>query len=312
MKMLAALLSFVALQDRPSPDLLEYEPVGPLKGTLELGPPLGFESLLTRWANRMKQHYPDLRGGQIESTPLGTPRALTTASSRIGILTRRWTEGELEDFRIQWGTYPVELVVGGDAIRLIVHPDNPIRGLSLDQIDSIFSTGRRRGGKAIRTWGDLGLPGDWRQQPLSIYGMAKGTPAWSIFQERVQQGGKFNENVREQTSVESVIVHVADDPYAIGYISGGIRSDDVRVVPLQSSTGGSIVEPKAETILSLSYPLAWRIYMDVRKSNRGSVDPELAEFLKMILSLDGQTVLAAEGMVPISGRAARKELQKLK
>jgi len=312
MKLLAMLLSVVSLQERLSPDLLEYEPVGSLKGSLELGPPIGFESLLTRWGNRMKQHYPDLRGGQIESTPLSTPKALLSGSSRIGLMTRRWTDGELEDFRIEWGTYPAEVVVGADAIRILVHPENPIRALTVEQLDSIFSSGRRRGGKAIQTWGDLGLQGEWRGRPLALYGMGKGTSAWAILQERVLQGGGFHESLRAQSSAESVLLRVADDPGAIGYVSGGVRSEDVRGVPLQSTAGGSAVEPRAETILSLSYPLAWRLYVDVRRATRGAFDPEIAEFVKMVLSLDGQSILAAEGLVPITGRAARKELQKLK
>jgi phosphate transport system substrate-binding protein len=311
MKTLAVLLGVVAFQERLSPDLLDYEPLSSLSGSLELGPPLGFENLLTRWGNRMKQHYPDLRGGQTESTPLSTPRALTTGSSRFGVLPRRWSENELEDFRIQWGYYPIEIVVGADAIRLVVHPDNPIRSLTLGQLDSMFSSGCRRGGKAIRSWGDLGLFGEWKQRPLALYGMVKGTPAWSIFKDRVLQGGGFDESVREQSSAENVLLRVADDPCAIGYLSGGVRSGDVRVVPLPSASGGAAIEPRPDTILTLSYPLAWRLYVDLRRSLRGTWDPELVEFVKMILSLDGQSILATEGLVPISGRAARKELQKL-
>src|SRR6185295_7912006 len=169
MKTAVVLLGLVALQDRVSPDLLDYEPSGTLSGTLQLGPPQGFENLLTRWADRMKEHHPDLRGGKIEGTALSTPKALISGSSRFGILARRWTESELDEYRQRWDCHPLELVVGGDALAIVVHPENPIRSLLLDQVDALFSSTRRRGGKAIRTWGDLGLEGEWNQRPIHPY-----------------------------------------------------------------------------------------------------------------------------------------------
>jgi phosphate transport system substrate-binding protein len=257
MKTFVVLLALAPCQERPSPDLLEYQPVGTLKGKLELGPPAGFEGLLTRWADRMKQHYPDVRGGQIESTPFNTTKALITGSSRIGLLTRRWTEWEAEDFRIQWGTYPVELAVGGDAIRIVVHPENPIRAISLEQLDSIYSSVRKRGGKPVQTWGDLGLPGEWKRQPVRLHGVARGSAAQREFQQRVLQGGTFQEGLREHSAAGSVLATVAEDPGAIGYLSGVARSDEIRVVPVQLGPGAPAVEPKAETILSLSYPRSY-------------------------------------------------------
>jgi len=312
MKTFILLLSLVAVQDRVSPDLLDYQPSDqPIKGTLELGPANGFETLLTLWGDRMKQHYPDLRGGKIDQRS-STPKALTMGTSRIGILGRRWTEAEVEDFRLHWGYVPTEIAVGTDALSIVVHPENPISSLPLDLLDAIFSSTRRRGGREIRTWGDLGLDGAWKSRPVIPYGTGKDSSARGRFQERVLQGGAYQDGVKEAAGAGGVLLGVAEDPCGIGYVGGLVRPDSVRVVALRLAAGSPAVEPQSETIQSLSYPLAWRIYITVRRIPGLPVDPDLAEFLKMILSRDGQTIVADEGLVPVTGRFARKELLKLK
>ena len=313
MKMLCMLFVLAAVQDRVSPDLLDYQPSAhSLQGTLELGPANGFETLLTLWGDRMKQHYPDLRGGKVDGTSLSTPKALMTGTSRIGILSRRWTELELEDFRLRWGYLPTEVAVGTDALSIVVHPDNPISSLPLDVLDGIYSSARRRGGREIRTWGDLGLDGVWKSRPIIPYGSGKGTAARAQFQERVLQGAPYQDGVKDASGAGAVLLGVAEEPCAIGYVGGLVRSESVRVVPLRSAPGSGAIEAQPETIQSLSYPLAWRIFITVRRIPGLPVDPDLAEFLKMVLARDGQTILAGEGLVPVTGRFARKELLKLK
>src|SRR5262245_4421232 len=103
MKTLFALMILLAPQERVSPDLLDYTPSGTLKGALELGPPGGFEPLLLRWAERMKAHYPDVRGGTPVVLKMSTPQALIEGHVRVGIMSRRWTTEEAEDFHLQWG-----------------------------------------------------------------------------------------------------------------------------------------------------------------------------------------------------------------
>jgi phosphate transport system substrate-binding protein len=312
MKMLATILALVAVQDRVSPDLLDYQPSAqPLKGVLEVGPANGFETLLGLWSDRMKQHYPDLRGGKVDEKT-STPKALTAGTNRIGILARRWTENEVEDFRLHWGYLPTEIAVGSDALSIVVHPENPISSLPLDLLDSIFSSTRRRGGREIHTWGDLGLDGVWKSRPVVAYGTGKESGARARFQERVLQGGAYREGLKDVAGPGGVLLGVAEDPCGIGYVGGVIRADSVRVVALRSAAGSPALEPQSETVQSLSYPLSWRIYFTVRRIPGLPVDADLAEFLKMILSRDGQTILAGEGLVPVTGRFARKELLKLK
>jgi phosphate transport system substrate-binding protein len=312
MKMLAMFLALGALQDRLSPDLLDYQPSAePLRGNLEVGPANGFETLLGLWSDRMKQHYPDLRGGKVEAKPVSTPKALISGTNRIGIMPRRWSEGELEEFRLHWGYLPTEIAVGNNAISIVVHPENPISSLSLEVLDGIYSSTRRRGGREFRTWGDLGLDGDWKSRPILLYGTGKESLARVQFRERALKGGAYRDDVKEVSGAAGVLLGVSADPCGIGYVSGMLRSDSVRAVPLRAAPGTPALDAQPEAIQSLTYPLSWRIYFSVRKTPGVPVDADLAEFLRMILSRDGQTILAGEGFVPITGRFAHKELQKL-
>ena len=312
MKTFAALLCLAVLQDGVGPDLLEYEPAGKLNGEFDLGPCDGYERLIERWAARLKEHHPDVRGGLAASTSGATTKALISGSSRFGIMTRPWTDSEAEDFRFQWGFGPTSLAVAGDALLIVVHPDNPIRALSLEDVDAIFSSTRHRGGKDLRTWGQLGLQEEWKELPFHAYGLGEKHPAQSSFRSRVLQGGTFRDGVKTVADVPSLLSIVADDPCAIGYVSGAGRPEQARVVPLRPAADKAAVDPEPESILSLSYPLAWRISLAVRKRTKTTIDPDVGEFVKLILSRDGQAIVADEGLIPVTGRVARKELLKLK
>jgi phosphate transport system substrate-binding protein len=312
MKTLSALIILLAPQERVSPDLLDYQPGGTLKGALELGPPGGFETLLTRWGDRMKAHHPDLRGGAPDAVKMSTPQALTEGIARLGIMSRRWTTEEAEDFHLAWGYFPAYFHVAGDGTAIIVHPENPVKGLLLEQVDAIFSSTRRRGGKPVRTWGDLGVNGEWRGRPLHLVGPSKESKSRQDFQARALQGSAFAEGFQEVGGDDAVLSAVCEDPCAIGFVRASARTDGARTVPIAPVEGQPAVEPQSENILALTYPLSWRITIAVRKGARAPADPEIAELLKLILSRDGQTIVAEEGLIPVTGRFAKKELSKLK
>jgi phosphate transport system substrate-binding protein len=312
MKTLFALIIFLAPQERVSPDLLDYQPSGTLKGALELGPAGGFEPLLSRWADRMKAHYPDLRGGTPVPVKMSTPQALIEGVSPIGIMSRRWTTEEAEDFHLAWGYFPAYFHVAGDGIAIIVHPENPVRGLLLEQVDAIFSSTKRRGGKPVRTWGDLGVNGEWRGRQIHLIAPSKDSRTRAEFQARALQGGAFMEGLQEAGGEDAVLAAVCEDPCAIGFVRASAKTDGARTVPIAPAEGQPAVDVQSENILALTYPLSWRITIAVRKAARVNAEPEIAELLKMILSRDGQTIVAEEGLIPVTGRFAKKELLKLK
>jgi phosphate transport system substrate-binding protein len=295
-------------------DVPDYHPTRSLKGSLAFGPHGGFEKLLELWVQRMQAYYPDVQGPLLERKPsLTVPQALSCGAARCGIMPRGWTSRELDDFKEYWGAAPVELVVGADAVTAIVHPENPLRGLRLEDLDAIFSSTRRRGSRAIGTWGDLGLGDAWKSRLIHPFGMkadATSPPiARDVFWDRVLERGTFRPDVRELDGPREVLQAVAEDPLAIGFVNFSTLSSRVAVVPLLSQKGRPGSDLTRENILNLTYPLAWQIRLSYCQSWTAPLEPSLREFLVLILSRDGQTIVDEEGYVPISGPMARKQMK---
>jgi phosphate transport system substrate-binding protein len=302
---MAAILTLLASQAVLDSDVPEYHPVPGLKGTLEFGPDEGYDALVGLWVQRMKSHYPDLRTPESRKISASVPQALQAATSRCGLMSRAWTERECHDFQDFWGSLPVEFVVGADAVSVIVHPDNPLAGLSLEDLVSIYSSDRHR---AIRTWGDAGLGEGWKSRPLHVYAPKGTLRARQVFVDQVLHQSAFQGDVKELDDAAAVAKAVADDPLAIGFVACSSKVTQVRRVPLKSPEK---VEYTCDDMLNQVHPLSWQIRLSYCRLRGESLDPALREFFLLILSRDGQAILADEGYVPISGPLARKQTGKL-
>jgi phosphate transport system substrate-binding protein len=316
MLMLPFVVALAAAQPVLDSDVPDYHPSTTLKGTLSFGPDGGFEHLLGLWAEKLKTYHPDLSGPTYPRTnPALVPEAMLVGVARCGMLTRAWTGREVAEFKDYTGSLPIELIVGADAVTIVVHRDNPLRGAKLDDLDAIFSSTQRRASRAVRTWGELGSGDSWKGKAIHVYvlkaGEASSSPARQVFIDRVLDRGQIRDDAKELVGAEAVLQAVAEDPLAIGFVPYRAGSKNVRVVPLLSADG-VVQEVEKDAILNLTYPLAWQLRLCYR-NDRGSVlEPSLREFLALILSRDGQTILAEEGYVPISGPIARKQIKLLK
>lgn len=302
---MAAILSLLASQVVLDSDVPDYHPAASVKGALELGPDGGYDTLVGLWVQRMKAVYPDLRNPETRKTSLSVPESLLSGNSRCGLMSRAWTERERRAFQDFWGCLPVELVVGADAVSIIVHPDNPVARLSLEDLGCIYSSARRR---AIRTWGDAGLGERWKSRPVHVYAPKGASLARELFAEQVLHQAAFHADVQELDGVAAVAQAVAADPLAIGFVPYSTRSGQVRHVPLKSAEG---VEYTPDDMVNRVHPLAWQIRLSYCRLGGESLDPILREFLLLILSRDGQTIVADQGYAPISGPLARKQTKKL-
>jgi phosphate transport system substrate-binding protein len=309
-------LSLLCCQPVLDSDVPDYRPAGSLKGALTFGPDGGFEKLLASWSQRMKSYYPDVRGLEAPRGPAQTtPQALLLGTARCGMSWKPWSVREIDAFRETTGSLPVELVVGADAVVVVVHPDNPVRGLKLDELDGIFSSTLNRSDHAIHTWGEFKLGNPWKGKPLHAFGVASAStpasPAREVFVERVLQAGKFSDDVKMLASPAAVLQAVAEDPLAVGFVPFSAGAKGARAVPILASEG-ALIELSGENILNLTYPLAWRIRITYRHDREVSLDSIQREFFAFILSRDGQTIVAEEGYVPISGPLARKQTKLVK
>jgi phosphate transport system substrate-binding protein len=193
-----------------------------------------------------------------------------------------------------------------------VHRDNPLKQLTLQQVEAVFGKNRRRGYKTnIATWGELGLTGDWANRPISMYGRNSASGTYGFFKEHVLQNGDFKDTVKEQPGSASVVQGITGDRYAIGYSGIGYRTSGVRAVPLAETEKGPYSDGKYADLVRGTYPLSRFLYLYINKPQGKPLDPLVAEFVKLIFTKEGQEVVVKDGYDPLSAAVAKQELGKI-
>lgn len=269
-------------------------------------------NLMTLWAEEFKRLYPNVNI-QIQGAGSSTaPPALTEGASNFGPMSRLMTAKEVEGFEKKHGYKPYAVPVAIDALAVYVNKDNPIKGLSLQEIDAIMSVGRKCGAAEEATkWGQVGMNGEWSSRDIAMYGRNSVSGTYGYFKEIALCKGDFKRNVAEQPGSASVVQSVATQLNAIGYSGIGYKTSGVRALPLSKKAGQPFVEPDAKHAVDGSYPLARVLYVYVNKKPNQPLAPLEREFFKMVLSKQGQTVVVKDGFVPMPARMALKATQDL-
>jgi phosphate transport system substrate-binding protein len=227
-------------------------------------------------------------------------------------MSREMKSEEEGAFEKKYGYKVSRLRVAVDALAVFVHKDNPIRCLSLQQVDAVFSKNRKGGfAKEIRTWGDLGLTGEWADKPISLYGRNAASGTYGYFKEVALFKGDYKDTVKEQPGSSAVIQGVASDRYAIGYSGVGYKTADVRTVPLAAKEGQGCFDANDKNAYSGDYPLARFLYIYLNRNPNQALDPLRREFVKYVFSRQGQTVVIKDGFYPVSGDIAEMDMKAL-
>jgi len=268
-------------------------------------------NVMTMWGETFSRFYPSVKV-QVEGKGSGTaPPALISGTSQLGPMSRQMKATELDGFEKKYGYKPLEVKVAVDTIAVWVHKDNPIKGLSLEQVDAIFSKSHRRGKENIATWGQLGLTGEWANKPISLYGRNSASGTYGFFKEHVLQNGDYKNEVKEQPGSAAVVQGVSVDKYAIGYSGIGYKTAGVRAVPLAEKEGAAFVPASAATAYSGKYPI-WRfLYVYVNRAPGKPLDPLVKEFMTMVLSKEGQDIVVKDGFFSLPLATARVEVKKV-
>jgi len=292
------------------PSIPAYKKVRGVSGNLNSIGSDTLNNLNTFWAEKFRQFYPNVNI-QIEGKGSSTaPPALIEAVSQLGPMSRNMKSSEIDKFEKKFGYKPTPVRVAVDALAVFVNKDNPIKGLSLKQVDSLFSETRKRGGKNAATWGDVGMKGAWAKHPISLYGRNSASGTYGFFKKKALKKGDYKNTVKEQPGSASVVLSVSVDPYSIGYSGIGYKTVGVRALPL-SEKGNNFVEATGANALAGEYPLARFLYIYVNKAPGKPLDPLTLEFLKMVLSKEGQKVVVKGGYFPIPNNVIQEDLAKL-
>ncbi len=308
---LAALASPVhAEKISVDPDIASYQPVSGVSGNVNSIGSDTLNNLMTLWAEGFKKAYPNVNI-QIEGKGSSTaPPALIEGTAQLGPMSRPMKSSETDAFEKKFGYKPLEVPVAVDALAVFVNKDNPVKGLTMAQIDGMFSSSRKSGGEDITTWGQVGLTGDWAAKPLSLYGRNSASGTYGFFKDEALGKGDFKPTVKEQPGSSAVVQGIATDLGAIGYSGIGYKTSDVRAVPL-GDKDGEFVEATYENCVSGEYPLARFLYVYVNKKPGQPMDPLTLEFLKFILSKEGQEVVIKDGYYPLPKEAEEESLEAL-
>ena len=292
------------------PELSAYGKQRGISGNLSSVGSDTLNNLMTLWSEKFKQFYPNINI-QVEGKGSSTaPPALISATAQLGPMSRAMKQKELDAFESKFGYKPTPVRVAVDALAVFVNKDNPVKGLNLKQVDSLFSKSRRRGHKEVETWGDLGVTGNWASRPISTYGRNSASGTYGFFKKLVMKKGDYKDEVKEQPGSASVVQSVSVDPFSAGYSGIGYKTASVRALPL-SETGTNFVEPSAQNALTGEYPLARFLYIYVNKAPGKPLDPMTQEFVKMILSKEGQQVVVKGGYFPIAKAVTDEDIKKI-
>ncbi len=309
-----SLLSSVAVASaQVDPKLPAYERTSGVSGNLSSVGSDTLANLMTLWAEEFKRTYPNVNL-QIQAAGSSTaPPALSEGTASMGPMSRKMKSKEIESFEKKHGYKPTAVRVAIDALAVYVHKDNPIEGLTIPQIDAIFSSTRRCGiDSDIRKWGDLGLTGSWSDRDIQLFGRNSVSGTYGYFKKKGLCKGDFKNTVNEQPGSASVVQSVTASLNAIGYSGIGYRTAGVKLLPIAKKPGKPFVPANNETASSGKYPLSRYLYVYVNKHPNKPLPPMEYEFLKLVLSKVGQEVVMKDGYVPVSAAIAQKELAKLR
>ena len=303
----------VALADgvQVDPAVKSYEKVSGVSGNLNSIGSDTLNNLMTFWAEGFQKQYPNVKI-QIEGKGSATaPPALTEGTAQLGPMSRKMKPEEEDAFEKKHGYRPTEISVALDCLAVYVNRDNPVTGLTLAQLDSIFSKTRKSGYATIETWGQVGVSGGWKNLPMSLYGRNSASGTYAYFKEHALGKGDYKDIVKEQPGSAAVVNSVANDRAGIGYSGIGYKTSEVRAVPLANTHTDPLAVPSFENALNGSYPLGRALYVYIAKRPGESLSPLVKEFMKYVLSKEGQEVVVKDGYGPLPAPVLEKELGKL-
>ena len=262
------------------------------------------------WAQAFEKRYPNVH---IDVAPpyagsLGA-KELVKQNLDFVFVSRELRPDDVKDFQARFGYPPLSVPVSGgsyrhygflDSVAFIVNPANPLQRLTFAQLDAILSSTRVRGQPAITTWGQLGLGGEWADKPIHVYAIKP----WNGFEEFVRQRvmslpgrrGEWRDDLNWAEVVFPIAKSVANDPYALGYTGMAYLDAPVKPLALAADEGAPSYPPTYEAVASAQYPLSRLIYFNVNKTPGKPLPPAIEEFLKFILSREGQALVLKEGV----------------
>lgn len=306
------LASTFAWSSDVDPLLGEYEIASGVSGNISTVGSDTLANLMTLWAEEFKRAYPNVNI-QVQAAGSSTaPPALTEGTSNFGPMSRKMKDKEVQAFEARYGYKPTAIPVAIDALAVYVHKDNPIEGMTIADVDAVFSSTRKCGAeRAVSRWGGLGLTGSWAQRDIQLFGRNSVSGTYGYFKKKGLCKGDFRNTVNEQPGSASVVQSVSTSVNGIGYSGIGYKTSSVRAVPLSKSHGLDFVEANSRNAVSGAYPLSRFLYVYVNKKPNEPLPLLQREFVKLVYSRQGQRVVVKDGYIPLPAVVVEKMFSEL-
>ncbi len=328
--------------------LPDYKPQQTVSGTIrEWGSNYFADSNLNDyWETEFRKSQPGVKFDVHMRTALEAAPALATGVADIAAC-RLFTFSDEELYERAFNHEPLRILIAtgsydvpgwSPALAVVTNKDNPISQITMEQLDGIFGAARTGGyqgttwhpeaardaSKDIRTWGQLGLAGKWKDAPIHVYGLNLEYGMARDFQQMVFQGGdKWTESLQEyanyagpdgtlKIAAEQLMIDLAKDPYGIGYSGVMFLNPQTKTLSVAEKPGGPYVSPTIETVQNRTYPMLLEVYFYLDREPGKPIDPKLKEFLRFVLSRQGQEAIAKDGKyLPLTKEAVEEQLKKL-
>jgi phosphate transport system substrate-binding protein len=259
------------------------------------------EPLLLLWQDELQASDPQFKLDVRPNSAVEVAKALINGQSQLAPINREFKQEETAAFTAKWGYPPTRLAVGVDALIILVQKNNPLKEISIDQLDAAWTTTRLNGyPKDIYTWGDLGLAGNnWAGRPIVCIDRPEGDGLREYFRQNITRGGKNKDTNHQATDAMTLIEELVSNQAAIGYGGLGEVFNNLRTVPLVPPGGKVAVEPTYESVASGEYPLTRIVYLYFNRAPNKPIEPTVLKFLRFVISSKGQKQLAPMGFVPL-------------
>lgn len=288
------------------PKLPAYESVSGISGTMRSIGSDTLNNLMTMWAEDFVGLYPNVKP-EIEGKGTSTAfPALIEGRAHFGPASREASKAEEDRFESVFKYKLTKVAVAIDGLAVFVHKDNPITSLTMAQVDGIFSSTFKAGGKSVTTWDQVGLSA-WSGKAITAYGRNSASGTYGFFKEIALKKGDFKPTINEQAGSSGVVGAVAGDQLGIGYSGIGYLTAGVKPLALAAGKGAP-VSPTYENCVSGDYPLARFLYVYINKAPGKPLEPMVLEFLKFVLSRDGQNDVQKDGYFPLTAAMAAEQL----
>ena len=287
--------------------LADFRRVDKLDGKIRSIGSSTLSNLMNRWAEAFKLLYPNV---EVDITGGGSGMALAALLENradLAPMSRPMNAKEMNDFQAKFGYPPTRITVALDAIAIYVNKTNPLEALTLTQLDSVFSASHKRGGESIKTWGQLGLSGEWANLEIQPKGPAITHGMYSVFKEMVMENGDFRFDLKSEPVSTSIVQNVGAEKSAIGFASYFFSSRRTRPLALSTTKSGPYFLPTQQNCLAGKYPLARFLYVYVNKKPGATLNAATGQFLGFICSKQGQETSAKEGNYPLNADVSVKE-----